>query len=84
MRDGRSYVTRAVRAQQNGKVIFIMLCSFQKPEPWQAVCQLPPPHVPKPDDCEFIYERSVRLINSPNVDDRVRVYHQEYISVSQQ
>ncbi|KAI0828373.1 hypothetical protein BC628DRAFT_1409414 [Trametes gibbosa] len=61
VRDGRSYVTRAVRAVQRGRTIFIMLCSFQRPEPRQPTFQLLiPPNVPSPDACESIeltYER---------------------------
>lgn len=61
VRDGRSYVTRAVRAVQRGRTIFIMLCSFQRPEPRQLAFQLlMPPNVPPPDACESIeltYER---------------------------
>lgn len=83
VRDGRSYSTRAVRAQQNGKVVFIMLCSFQRPEPWQVrVQQPPPPDVPSPEDCEFVYEGSERQLRTPNLSQRVKDYLQSYVSVS--
>jgi len=53
VRDGRSYVTRAVRAVQGGKTIFIMVCSFQKPEPWQPSYRSPmPPNIPPPEVCK--------------------------------
>lgn len=52
VRDGRSYSTRAVRAVQNGRTIFVMLCSFQKPEPWQPTYRSPVPKVPAPEECE--------------------------------
>lgn len=32
VRDGRSFITRSVRAIQNEKVIFVMMASFQQPE----------------------------------------------------
>jgi len=54
VRNGRSYSTRAVRAVQNGKIIFIMLCSFQKPEPWQPTYRSPMPKVPSPEECETL------------------------------
>ncbi|PIL29619.1 hypothetical protein GSI_08256 [Ganoderma sinense ZZ0214-1] len=53
VRDGRSYVTRAVRAVQRGRTVFTMMCSFQIPEPRQPSFQFPMPHdVPLPDACE--------------------------------
>ena len=54
VRNGRSYSTRAVRAVQNGKIIFIMLCSFQKPEPWQPTYRSPMPKVPSPEECDTL------------------------------
>ncbi len=73
VRDGRSYVTRAVRAVQRGRTIFIMLCSFQRPEPRQCTLQLPmPPNVPPPDACEGIevnYERLFKETSDPKVKD---------------
>ncbi|KAI0762648.1 thioesterase-like superfamily-domain-containing protein [Fomes fomentarius] len=64
IRDGRSYVTRAVRAVQRGRTIFIMVCSFQLPEPRQPFYQYPmPPDVPAPEACEgieIIYEKLLR------------------------
>ncbi|KAF9650281.1 Thioesterase/thiol ester dehydrase-isomerase [Thelephora ganbajun] len=54
IRNGRSYSTRAVRAVQNGKTIFIMLCSFQKPEPWQPTYRSPMPKVAAPEECETL------------------------------
>jgi len=52
LRNGKSYVTRSVKAIQNGHIIFIMLCSFQRPEPWQPVHQWTMPQVPSPEQCE--------------------------------
>lgn len=73
VRDGRSYVTRAVRAVQRGRTIFIMLCSFQRPEPRQCTFQLPmPPNVPLPDACEgieVIYERLFKETSDSKVKD---------------
>jgi len=52
VRDGRSYVTRAVRAVQGGRANFILICSYQRPEPWQPSYQSPmPPNLPSPEEC---------------------------------
>ncbi|KAJ3011988.1 hypothetical protein NUW54_g2003 [Trametes sanguinea] len=45
VRDGRSYVTRSVRAVQRGRTIFLMLCSFPTP-PSLRPTDLPAPHAP--------------------------------------
>jgi hypothetical protein len=55
VRDGRSYVTRAVRAVQNGRTVFIMVCSYQKPEHWQPSYRSPmPPNVRAPEGCKEV------------------------------
>ncbi|KIK98512.1 hypothetical protein PAXRUDRAFT_134077 [Paxillus rubicundulus Ve08.2h10] len=53
LREGQSYSTRSVKAVQNGKIIFQLLCSFHSPEPWQPSYQWPMPDVPKLEDCEL-------------------------------
>ena len=50
VRDGRSFVTRSVRASQNGRPIFTVTCSFHRDEPGPAH-QLPMPNVPPPESC---------------------------------
>ncbi|KAK0538139.1 acyl-CoA thioesterase [Tilletia horrida] len=35
VRDGGSYITRLVQAKQHGRTIFLLMCSYQKPEPDQ-------------------------------------------------
>ncbi|KAF9459455.1 HotDog domain-containing protein [Collybia nuda] len=64
VRHGRSYVTRSVKAVQNGHTIFVMMCSFQKPEPWQPSHQWPMPAVPIPEDCELEETRYLRHLQS--------------------
>lgn len=39
-RDGRSYATRTVKAVQKGKEIFVLVASFQRPEPEQPRFQI--------------------------------------------
>lgn len=43
VRDGGSYCTRQVHAQQNGKVIFTMMLSYHVPEPLQPTFAIPLP-----------------------------------------
>jgi acyl-CoA thioesterase-2 len=50
MRDGRSFVTRSVRASQEGRPIFTVTCSFHRDEPGPTH-QLPMPSVPPPETC---------------------------------
>ncbi|TCD70085.1 hypothetical protein EIP91_005067 [Steccherinum ochraceum] len=79
-RDGRSYCTRSVRAVQKGKTIFIMLCSFQRPEPWQPHnYQIDmPKDVPSYDECEdteAVYTRYLKGAVRPEL----RAVLEEYI-----
>ncbi|KAF8168292.1 thioesterase-like superfamily-domain-containing protein [Crassisporium funariophilum] len=76
LRDGKSYVTRSVKAVQNGQIIFIMLCSFQKPEIWQPTHQWTMPEVPPPEQCQdeevtYARERS----RSPIAIKHAKVHH---------
>ncbi|KAF9073828.1 HotDog domain-containing protein [Rhodocollybia butyracea] len=50
LRQGRSYVACSVKAIQKGSLIFIMTCSFQKPEP------------SPPEQCEFEEDAVERVI----------------------
>ena len=77
MRNGRSYVLRAVRAVQRGRTIFMMLCSFQTPEPRQPAFQYPmPANVPPPEACESAdaqYEKLMRETTDEKVKEFCRV-----------
>ncbi|THH11216.1 hypothetical protein EW145_g796 [Phellinidium pouzarii] len=68
LRDGRSYATRFVRAVQRGKVVFIMMCSFHRPEPAHPFHQFSmPSDIPKPEDLETdvdVYRRRLLSIGS--------------------
>ena len=58
-----------------------MLCSFQRPEPWQPVHQWAMPQVPSPDECEdeeTVYARAIQNSTSTKV---MRVL-QERLTVS--
>jgi len=50
VREGKSFVTRSVRASQTGRPIFTVMCSFHGDEPGPAH-QLPMPEVPPPESC---------------------------------
>lgn len=83
VRDGRSYVTRTVSAVQRGSTVFVMLCSYQRPEPEQPVHQWPmPPTVPGPEECEEVQEYYERMLLRENLDPRLKAYAEEYIQVS--
>ena len=82
VRDGRSYITRGVRAVQRGRTIFTMMCSFQIPEPRQPTFQFPMPFdVPPPDACgsmESLYEKALR----DATDDKVKEFWRVTLEVS--
>jgi acyl-CoA thioesterase-2 len=51
LRDGKSFSTRLVRAQQDGEDSFIMICSFQVPDPERTIShQHAMPKVAPPSD----------------------------------
>ncbi|KAG6902310.1 hypothetical protein C0995_001689 [Termitomyces sp. Mi166 len=77
VRQGRSYVTISVRANQNGRVVFVLMCSFQKPEPWQPSHQWPMPHVPGPEHCEDEEVRFLKLAESPETPSRRKKLYQD-------
>lgn len=79
IRDGKSYVTRSVKAIQNGAIIFMMLCSFQRPETWQPSHQYPmPENVPSPEECEDLDARWARRAADPNTSPRMKILAQEF------
>ncbi|KAG1773068.1 thioesterase-like superfamily-domain-containing protein [Suillus occidentalis] len=69
LREGRSYTTRSVKAVQNGKVIFQLMCSYHKPEPWQPTHQWPMPEVPPLEECELdevLFRRRATMEDLPS------------------
>ncbi|KAJ6574785.1 thioesterase-like superfamily-domain-containing protein [Mycena capillaripes] len=81
LRDGRSYLTRSVKALQNGRAIFMMLCSFQKPEPWQPERAWRMPIVPSPDECRLEEERYAALSRQDGVHPKIQQIYREFIGV---
>lgn len=49
LRDGRRFAARAIKASQNGRVIFHLHCSFHDPEPGASHQQTAPTGVPGPE-----------------------------------
>lgn len=84
VRNGRTYVTRVVRAIQNGRVIFAMLCSFKKPEPWQPGHQSPMPSVRPPEECELDEDRLLRLAKQEDLDPRAKEVYKQLAEVCYQ
>ncbi|PCH33398.1 hypothetical protein WOLCODRAFT_129747 [Wolfiporia cocos MD-104 SS10] len=80
-RDGRSYATRSVEASQQGRKIFMMLCSFQRLEPEQIFShQWPmPSSVSPPEECEDVEAYYEKLLQSKDLDPRMRKYAEEYV-----
>jgi len=83
LREGRSYSTRSVKAVQNGKIIFQLLCSFHSPEPWQPSHQWPvvPSGVPNLDDCELEEDLFRRRAAQDGLDQKVKETYLTYAAV---
>ncbi|KAF8922287.1 thioesterase-like superfamily-domain-containing protein [Mucidula mucida] len=72
LRQGKSYVTCSVKAVQKGSIIFVLICSFQKPEPWQPSHQWSMPSVPKPEQCSFEEELITQASEDTQIHPRLR------------
>jgi len=72
LRDGRSYSTRSVRAVQGGRIIFVMLCSFQVPDFSQPSRHWAMPQAPPPDNCEGEVEHAIRIAAQPETTEEHR------------
>ncbi|KAG8908544.1 hypothetical protein FRB99_005904 [Tulasnella sp. 403] len=71
VRQGKTYATRAVKASQSGHIIFILLCSFQIPEPSRHRHQWPfPSNVPDPEQCETALQRYQRISALPGLGEK--------------
>lgn len=71
-----------VKAVQNGAVIFVLMCSFHKPEPWQPSHQWPmPPNVPSPEECDLDEITLARRAAKEGVNERVRNIFEVMIEV---
>lgn len=58
-----------MKAVQNGATIFILMCSFHKPEPWQPSHQWPMPlNVPTPEECDLDEVMLARLAAKEGMD----------------
>lgn len=55
-RDGASFSARRVVADQDGRVIFSMVCSYHELEPGLDHADAPPAHVPAPEACPPLSE----------------------------
>ncbi|KAG8883930.1 hypothetical protein FRB97_005604 [Tulasnella sp. 331] len=78
VRQGKTYATRAVKAVQFGQVVFVMLCSFQIPEPSLHSHQWPMPSgVPSPDQCETTWQRYQRILKDPRTSKQLLAFIEE-------
>ena len=81
VRDGRSYSTRSARAVQGGRTVFVMICSFQVPEPWQPSRHWTMPQVPHPDECENEVAHIKRLAEQRDLTEEGRLRLIAYANV---
>ncbi|GBG24346.1 Acyl-coenzyme A thioesterase 8 [Hondaea fermentalgiana] len=65
LRDGRSFATRLVTAQQNGRPIFVLIASFQKPVLASLLHQDVMPMVPSPESLMTQKEYLQAVIDDP-------------------
>ncbi|KAF8446185.1 hypothetical protein L210DRAFT_3610689 [Boletus edulis BED1] len=79
LRKGRSYDTRSVKAVQNGKIIFQLLCSFHTPEPWQPAHRWPvPAGVPNLEDCQLEEDLFRRRAARDDIDGKLKEIYLTY------
>ena len=77
LREGKSYTTRSVRAAQSGKNVFILICSFHKPEPEHPFHQWTKPiDAPDPDTLEMDYDMWARLRREATDERLIRILEQ--------
>lgn len=88
LRDGRSFSTRLVKASQRGKVIFVMLASFQLPSPSDMKHSLEMPPVPDPEglmDMETLLIKALTDARVQELSTRAQQYlHKIYLFYSQE
>ena len=70
-RDGAAFKTRSVLALQNGKMIFMMICSFQKPEPGLEF-QVTMPSEPAPDTLKSEEQKLKEWLERPNLNEKFK------------
>jgi len=72
LRSGRTYSTCSVKAVQNGRTIFMMLCSFVVSESstWSHAIAAPP-NVPPPEECP-LEEDILAGVLSETIDSKIR------------
>jgi acyl-CoA thioesterase II len=81
LHEGRSYCTRSVRAVQGGRIVFVMLCSFQKPEFWQPSRHWAMPQAPHPDECKSEVEHIMSIAEQPGLTEERRSRYVAYAKV---
>ena len=66
LRDGKSFSTRFVAAQQNGEKIFVMMCSFQTAHVGRAIDHhVRMPVVPPPEELPTMEQYTAMLLEDP-------------------
>jgi len=77
IRHGKTYTTRSVKAAQSGRLVFIMICSFQKPEPYQLSLQIPmPSNTPSPESLQTEESKYEKLAREYELEPRMKGYYE--------
>uniref|UniRef100_A0A7S4Q790 Acyl-CoA thioesterase II n=1 Tax=Alexandrium monilatum TaxID=311494 RepID=A0A7S4Q790_9DINO len=81
VRDGGSFVTRAVEARQRGKAIFVATVQFHRPEPSRGleVSEAMPP-VPDPEGLKSDREILAEMAEDPGLSARMREFYRTSLS----
>ncbi|CAH1801341.1 unnamed protein product [Owenia fusiformis] len=77
IRDGASFCTRRVVAEQHGKTIVIMQCSFHKPEVGKLNHQTEMPKVPPPEKVMSIQEIMHNILKDNKLPEKKAYYFKE-------
>jgi acyl-CoA thioesterase len=70
-----------VRAVQGGKLVFVLMCSFQKPELHQPSHSWHMPTVPDPEECELVEALWTREVMQESKDERIQSLYRINIEV---
>ncbi|KAI8826822.1 acyl-coenzyme A thioesterase 8-like protein [Fimicolochytrium jonesii] len=66
-RDGKTYATRSIKAEQRGKSIFVLTCSFQAGESSPLEHQYPMPDVRPPEELPSNEEKLQHWLHHPRI-----------------
>ncbi|KAF7339926.1 DNA repair protein RAD14 [Mycena venus] len=81
LRNGRSYLTRAVKALQNGHVVFMMMCARSRsPSRGSPRARGGMPSVPPPEECRLEEDRYEELIRQEDIHPKLKQRLGEFLN----